>query len=101
MDKQGPRSSAKGKAEIDTFQNMKTEATKAATQTGLLRTKTPFTNTDRIVSGMNIMKLSEAFFTSIISLTVSNKTVETDKIWRGNNRLIGYTFLQISLFMLN
>ena len=32
------------------------------------------------------MKLSEAFFASIISLIVSSKTVETDKIWRGNSR---------------
>ena len=39
MDKQGPRSSDKDKAEIDTFLDMKTEATKAATRTGLLRTK--------------------------------------------------------------
>ena len=59
MDKQGPRSSDKDKAEIDTFQNMKTEATKAATRTGLLRTKPEKSlhEDDRIVSGMNIMKL--------------------------------------------
>ena len=31
------------------------------------------------------MKLSRTCLASIISLTMSNKTVETDKIWRGNN----------------
>ena len=86
MDKQGPRSSAKDKAEFDTPQNMKTEATKAATRTGLLGTKPEKPPSRRrqncIWDEYNEIK---AFFAFIISPTVSNKTVKTDKIWRGNN----------------
>ena len=105
MDKQGPRSSAKDKAEFDTLQNMKTEATKAAIRTGLLRIKPEKTPSRRrqncIWDEYNEIKYQRHFLPLLSVQQYPTRPLTLIKFGEEITLLKGYTFLQMSLLMLN